>query len=445
MRNFCLAVLVSAAGAVAAESPVTFHKDVEPVLQKHCQGCHRPGEIGPMSFMTYEAARPWAKAIKQSASSGKMPPWHAAPGTPHKFANDRSLSPRELQVLRAWADTGAQKGSPADAPRPVSFTDGWSISKPDLILKPEKSFPIPAQGTVEYTYYIVPQKFEKDTWVTEMELRPAARAQVHHIIAYVRPPGSSWLKGYPRGEYFVPKSMEDRERPADGERVSQWREFLVGYAPGYGGLKTRDGAAKLIAAGSDMIFELHFTTNGKASEDASSLGLVLAKSEPARRAITDGAVNSRFEIPAGANAYSAQAAVVIQEPATLLLLNPHMHLRGRAFEYRAVFPDGSKQVLLSVPRYDFNWQTDYIFADPIALPKGTRIECTAWWDNSANNPHNPDPSKPVHWGDQSWEEMFVGFFELEFDRKLDPSDVFKKVRGGQKPEPLPAPVARPTE
>lgn len=435
MRWLWLVTASAGLACAGAEGQVTFHKDVEPVLQKHCQGCHRPGEIGPMSLMTYEAARPWAKAIKQSVVAGKMPPWHAAPGTPHKFANDRSLSAAELDVLKAWADTGAAKGDVKDAPRPMAFTDGWSIAKPELTMRPAKSFRIPANGTVEYTYYIFPEKFERDTWITELELRPQARGQVHHIIAYVRPPGSSWLKGYPRGEYFVPKSMEDRERPAEGERVSQWREFLVGYAPGYGGLKMRPGAAKLIQAGSDMVFELHYTTNGKPAEDASSLGLVLAKSEPARRAITDGAVNSRFEIPPGDSGYKAEAAVVIQEAATLLLLNPHMHLRGKAFEYRAVYPDGRREVLLSVPRYDFNWQTDYLFADPIALPKGTRIECTAWWDNSPNNPHNPDPSKPVHWGDQSWEEMMVGFFALEFDRKLDPADVFKKVRVGPSPAP----------
>jgi hypothetical protein len=432
MRWICLWLGLSVVCG-GAERTVTFHKDVEPVLQKHCQGCHRPGEIGPMSFLTYESARPWAKAMKQSVAAGKMPPWHAAPGTPHKFANDRRLKPEEVEVLRAWADTGAVKGDAKDAPRPARFTEGWSIGKPELTMRPAKAFAIPAGGTVEYTYYIFPEKFEKDTWVTELELRPQARGQVHHIIAYVRPPGSSWLKGYPKGEYFVPTSMEDREQPAQGERVSQWREFLIGYAPGYGGLKTRPGAAKLIAAGSEMVFELHYTTNGKAAEDASTLGLVLAKETPQRRALTDGAVNSRFEIPAGASDYRAEAAVVIQEPATLMLMNPHMHLRGKAFEFRAVYPDGRKEVLLSVPKYDFNWQTDYLLADPIALPKGTRIECTAWWDNSANNPFNPDPGKPVRWGDQSWEEMMVGFFELEFDRKLDPSDVFRKVRVRSEP------------
>ncbi len=296
---------------------------------------------------------------------------------------------------------------------------------------------IPAAGTVEYTYYILPKYFDKDTWISQAELRPQARAQVHHIILYVRPPGSSWLRGAPSGEYFVPENLRQREGRAPGEKPFEWREFLVGYAPGYTGLKLREGTAKLIPAGSDLVFELHYTANGTKSEDTSSLGLVFAKQPPARRVITNAAMNGRFRIPPGDPAYSADAIHEVLTPATLISLNPHMHLRGRAFEYRLVHPDGRREVLLSVPRYDFNWQTTYTFSTPVALEKGARLECTAWWDNSANNPFNPDPSKTVTWGDQSWEEMMAGFYEMEFDRGVDPSSLVKPLRADGKGKPLP--------
>lgn len=436
--------LVALATALPA-AHVNFHKDVEPLLQKHCQQCHRSGEIGPMPLMTYEQARPWAKAMKQSVVTAKMPPWHAAPDTPHKFAGDRRLTPREVEVFKEWADTGAAKGEPSDAPRQITFTEGWSIGKPDRVIQPASAMKIPASGTVEYTYYILPKYFEKDTWVSEAELRPQARAQVHHLILYVRPPGSSWLRGAPTGQYFVPESLKQREARAPGEKPFQWREFLVGYAPGYTGLKLREGTAKLIPAGSDLVYELHYTTNGKEATDVSSLGLVFSKQPPARRVITNSAMNGRFRIPPGDPAYSAGAVHEMLLPATLISLNPHMHLRGRAFEYRVVYPDGRSELLLSVPRYDFNWQTTYTFSKPIDLPRGARIECTAWWDNSANNPFNPDPSKAVTWGDQSWEEMMAGFYEMEFDRDIDPSTLVKPLRanGASKPLPTQASTSRP--
>ncbi|MCU0245798.1 MAG: thiol-disulfide isomerase, partial [Bryobacter sp.] len=389
-------------------------------------------------LMTYENARPWAKAIQQSTALGTMPPWHAAPGTPHAFANDRRLKPAELETLRAWASTGAKKGDAKDAPAPRTFTEGWNIAKPDVIVKPAKPYQIPASGTVEYTYYILPAYFDKDTWISEAELRPGARRQVHHIILYVRPPGSSWLKGAPANTYFVPESLKQREARAPQEKPFQWREFLCGYAPGYTGLQLRAGSAKMIPAGSDLVFELHYTTNGKPAEDISSIGMVFAKGEPTHRVITDGALSSRFRIPPGNPAYSFEAGVEMREDGTLISLNPHMHLRGRAFEYRATYPDGRSEVLLRVPKYDFNWQTTYEFAKPVPLPKGTRLEVTAWWDNSPNNPNNPDPSKTVTWGDQSWNEMLVGFYEMEFDRKIDPSALTRPIRVDAPQKPLPA-------
>jgi len=426
MIRKCVVCLLALAGALYGGT-VTFHKDVEPVLQKHCQTCHRPGEVGPMPLLTYAQVRPWAKSIKQAVTTGKMPPWGAAKGTPHAFGNDPRLSAEELQILRAWADGGAPEGDLKDAPKPKEWTEGWDMGEPDVVFQPGKPYKIPAKGTVEYTYYIVPNAFKEDTWVKGVEIRPQARSVVHHVIAYVRTPKSSWLKGYEPHTYFVPERRAREERPRE-EKAHEWREFLVGYAPGYRSSVWQDGRAKFVPAGSDLVYEIHFTTNGTEFEDASRVGVKFAKEPPAERVMTNAVMNSRLTIPPGADNHKEEAAIEMLQPARLVALNPHMHLRGKAFEYRLTYPDGRKETILSVPKYDFNWQLNYEFSKPLDLPKGTKIECTAWWDNSPNNPYNPDPKAEVKWGDQSWDEMMAGFFEMAFDRRVDPSTLYRYVR-----------------
>jgi hypothetical protein len=399
---------------------VTFTKDVAPVLQKNCQGCHRPGEAAPFSLLSYEQARPWAKAMKEAVRLKKMPPWFA---DPHygKFSNDRSLAQKDIETIAAWADAGAPQGDSKDMPAPASFLEGWSIPKPDVVFEFPEAYQIPATGTIEYQKVIVPTGFTEDKWVQFAEARPDDRARVHHMIAFVREPGSHWLKDAKPGVFFVaPKPKED-----DADTSALPSDFLVGYAPGQPPEILAPGQAKLIKAGSDLVLEIHYTTNGRASTDRSKFGLVFAKQPPKERVLTLSATNGKFKIPPGDPNYKVDAEFELGTTVKLLGLHPHMHGRGKDFEYRIVYPTGETETLLRVPRYDWHWQLWYTLTKPILLPKGTKIECTAHFDNSPNNPDNADPTKEVSWGDQSWDEMMVGFFNLVFDANMPIKEIFR--------------------
>jgi len=441
--NAALFAAVNVLAANTGTASPTFHKDVLPVLQRNCQECHRPGEAGPMAFLTYKETRPWAKAIKQAVQKGSMPPWFADPKH-GKFANERRLTPGELATVVNWADSGAPEGSPKDSPAARKFVEGWTIGQPDKIISMPKPFPIPASGTIEYQYVILPTGFTEDTWVEKAEVRPGNRAVNHHVIAFIRPPGSNWLRDQKPGEIFVPRKAARGSRNNAGEdgagdpRV----ELLVGYAPGLQPVETPKGAAKLVKAGSDIVLQLHYTVNGKETEDLSRIGLVFAKNPPQYRQLTMNATNNRFVIPPNASAHEVKSAITLQEDVGLIWLMPHMHLRGKDFLYTAVYPTGEREVLLSIPRYDFNWQLGYQYEKPKMLPKGTRIECVAHFDNSRNNPANPAPDSEVRWGDQSWEEMMIGWFDVAIQPNMDPMDMY---RPKTKPETVPAPKTRPGE
>ncbi|HLM98149.1 MAG TPA: hypothetical protein VK335_02640 [Bryobacteraceae bacterium] len=408
--------------ALAATNPpaVTFTKDVAPVLQKNCQGCHRPGEAAPFSLLTYEQARPWAKAMKEAVRMKKMPPWFA---DPHygKFSNDRSLAQKDADILAAWADAGAPDGDPKDLPAPLDFLDGWSIPKPDVVFELPRAYQIPASGTIEYQKVIVPSGFTEDKWVQFAEARPDDRAHVHHMILFIREPESRWLRGAAKpGEFFVAPKIKDDT--VDTSALPS--DFLVGYAPGQPPEILPNGQAKLIKAGSDLVLEIHYTTNGKASTDRSKFGLVFAKEPPKERVLTLSATNGTFKIPPGDANYKVDATFELGSTVTLASVHPHMHGRGKDFEYRIVYPTGETETVLRVPHYNWHWQLWYNLAQPILLPKGTKIECTAHFDNSPNNPDNADPTKEVTWGDQSWDEMMVGFFNLVFDAGMPVKDIF---------------------
>jgi mono/diheme cytochrome c family protein len=429
---FGLLAGVAALAADTGSTQVTFHKDVEPILQRNCQGCHRPGEAAPMSLLGYKEARPWAKAIKAAVITKKMPPWYA---DPHygKFANQRGLTEDQIRTLVTWADTGGAEGNPSDARPPMHFVEGWQISKPDQVFEMQAPFEVPPNGTIDYQYLVIPTGFTKDTWVQEAEVRPGNRQVVHHVIAFIRPPGSPWLKDAQPGVPFVPQKQARARRGGnsggdDGGMAGI--ELLVGYAPGLPEQKFAPGQGRLVPAGSDIVFQLHYTANGKPGTDRTKIGLVYCKEDPKQRIVTLTATNAKFAIPAGDPNYEVTSAFTLQAPSELVWLMPHMHLRGKDFEYRAVYPTGETEVLLRVPRYDFNWQLAYETAKPILLPKGTRIECTAHFDNSPNNPANPDPTKMVRWGDQSWEEMMIGWFGVAIDAKSNPATLFA---GDKKP------------
>ncbi|MFN7920515.1 MAG: thiol-disulfide isomerase [Bryobacteraceae bacterium] len=419
-RSILLMVLPFAAFAAGASTPrpVTFYKDVLPVLQKNCQECHRPGEAVPMALLSYEQARPWAKAMKQAVLSKKMPPWFADPHV-GKFTNERGLTQAEISTLVSWADGGSPAGNAKDAPAPRTFAEGWGISQPEAVFEMPEEFEVPATGTVEYTYFIVPTGFTEDKWIQMAEARPGNRSVVHHIIAYVRAPGSKWFRDYPVGKAFIPNKGGDRNREGGGE-------FVTGYAPGSHPENLRPGQGKLIKAGSDIVFQMHYTANGKSAvKDRSKVGFVFAKQAPTQRVLTLAATDNKFVIPPGADNHRVDAAVTLHQESELVSMLPHMHLRGKAMEMRAVYPTGEVEKLLWVPRYDFNWQLWYQLPAAKKLPAGTRIEASGYFDNSANNKANPDASAEVRYGDQSWEEMMFAFFDVAIDAKMNPGDLLR--------------------
>ena len=418
------------AGAVAdasgAMAPApTFYSEVLPIVQQRCQTCHRPGEVAPMSLLTYGDVRRWAPNIKRVVQERVMPPWTADNSVGLKFHNDRALTAAEIETLVDWIDAGVPEGDPALAPPAPEYPDGWQIEPDEILTIP--TFDIPASGTVDYTYYILPYEFTEDRWIKITEMRPSNREVTHHLIAYLRPPGSSFFKGYPEGEFFVPDP--EARAPVEGESGLQFRRILGGYAPGWnpGEANFPADQAVLVEAGSTLVFELHYNTKGTPTSDTPKLGIAYLDGEPKTRRLGSAVLNRDFEIPPDAANHRVDAAIQVEHDVTLLSLTPHMHLRGKSFEMSAVFPDGRREVLLSVPRYDFNWQLTYYLDEPMLLPAGTVLEGTAHFDNSSGNPHNPDPSSPVNWGDQSWEEMMIGFFDVEMDPKLDPESVFGPV------------------
>ena len=371
-------------------------------------------------MLTYEETRPWAAAIRQAVKTRKMPPWFA---DAHygKFSNATALTQEEIDTIAAWVEAGAPKGDPKDMPPPANFLEGWQIGKPDLVFELPRPFEVPASGVIDYQHVIVPTGFTKDTWVQAAEVRPTDRAVVHHIIAFIREPKSNWFKGQKAGEFFIAPQVKTKEEPDTSALPS---DFLVGYAPGQPAEILRPGQAKLIKAGSDIIFQVHYTPNGKPISDRTKLGLVLAKEPPRERVLTLSATNGTFKIPPGDPNYRVDATFEVRTPVKLSGLHPHMHGRGKDFLYRVVYPNGESRVLLSVPHYNWHWQNWYNLEEPVLLPKGAKIECTAHFDNSPNNPDNADPTKEVAWGEQSWDEMMVGFFNLVFDAKLPVQELF---------------------
>jgi mono/diheme cytochrome c family protein len=411
--------LGAAAWAASVPKDVSFHKDVEPVLQKHCQECHRAGEIAPFALMSYKDARPWAKAIKEDVLNKKMPPWFADPQFGH-FADDRSLSKEEIDTLVAWVDNGAKEGDMKDAPKPVAYVDGWNIPTPDLVLD-MNTFKIPATGDIPYQYVVLPTKFTEDTWIQAAEARPSDRTVVHHVVIFVREPGNKWLRDAQPGVPFLPPGGgKDFNNTSGGGS-----DILMIYTPGKIPEMWRSGLGKMIKAGSDLVLQIHYTVSGKDTVDHTKVGLVFATQKPSERAVTIGGSNLGFKIPPGDPNYAVVAKNTFPNGATLLNFFPHMHLRGKSFEYRAFYPDGKSEVLLRVPKYDFFWQLDYKLSEPLVVPPGTRIECTGWFDNSPNNVHNPDPTATVRFGEQSWEEMMIGFYDIVIPANQSLNDFFR--------------------
>ncbi len=416
--SLCVVLGVLCTSAVIP--PPTFYRDVLPILERRCQTCHRPGEIAPMSFVSYAQTRPWARAIREAVLSKKMPPWFAETG---HFATDPSLKPEEVKTLVAWVDGRAPAGDPRTALPPRVWTQGWNIPQPDHVITMPQPVKIPPKGDVEYTFEIVPTGFAEDRWVQMSEIRPSSRKHVHHAVVYIRPPDSKWLRNAPVGVPFTPSSFSDDQQRH--EAMATDSDLLLVYAPGSLPDLWPEGMAKFVPAGSDIVFQMHYTTNGQAASDQTRIGLVFAKEPPRQRVITLQLANERLLIPPGAEDHRVEAWGSLPNDATLLSFFPHLHLRGKRFEYNLVGPDGRFETLLRV-NYNFYWQLSYRLAQPRFLKAGVKLQAVAWYDNSRRNPHNPDPDRVVRWGGQVYEEMMVGFFDLAVPANVDKWKLFAR-------------------
>jgi hypothetical protein len=388
-----LAAQVSAPVHGAAATP-TFSKDVAPIFYKRCVECHRAKGMAPMSLMTFDEARPWARAIKQKVVAREMPPWGADP-TIGKFANDISLTNDEIATIAAWVDGGGAEGSKADLPRAPVFYEGWSIGKPDYVFKMPVPVTVPADGALPYTFVTIPTNLKQDIWIRGVELKPSDRRVVHHIVSHL-------VSGTPTD--LAPKPMRD---PALTEIGS-----VGSMVPGQLYDLFDPGVARKIPAGSSIVLQMHYTTIGQPIVDQTEVGVLLASGPPSSlKQIRGGQTsNTTFVIPPGSPSFEVVAKTVMQSNTHLSVLLPHMHARGKDVTFKAVYPDGKEELLLRIPKYDFNWQISYKLAEPKPLPRGTTLEVIAHFDNSPANRFNPDPTAEVRWGDQTWEEMLVGYY-----------------------------------
>ncbi len=393
------------------DAEVTYSKQIVRLMQNRCVECHREGEVAPFTLTDYNDVTAWADTILEVVNEGRMPPWFADPKHGH-WLNDARLSDEEKSHLHAWIDAGCPEGNPQDLPAPRTFVDGWQIGEPDQILyMADAAYDVPAEGTVDYQYFSVDPGWTEDKWVAATESRPGNRSVVHHIIVFVQAPGG-------------------------GSFAS--RGGIGGYAPGMTPTLCPPGTAIHVPAGSKLVFQMHYTTNGTAQSDRSMVGIKFADRETIQKEVRSGVIgNATFRIPPGDPNYKVEAKHLFFKDTLLLNLTPHMHVRGKDFKYVAEYPDGTQEVLLDVPNYDFNWQLRYMFHEPKLMPKGTRIVCTAHFDNSTDNLANPDPTQEVTFGDQTWEEMMFGFYT-----SVDPKqDLSKELAGPEKENP-PAPETK---
>ena len=395
--GFVLTAVFAWAPLVQAQSAPTFAKDVAPIFYSNCVECHRPTMFAPMSLITFDEARPWARSIRQRVAARTMPPWGADPAH-GVFKNDPRLSEKEVTTILAWVDAGAPKGDDRDLPVAPTFAEGWSIGKPDMVFTMTEDFQIPATGVVEYQYLRLPTGITEDKWIQAIEIKPQARAHVHHVLAYTQPTGS-------------PLNQNGALGPGS----------IGGVTPNKPGVVFEPGIGRLLTANSDLVLQMHYTTNGEPTTDRTQVGIVFATEAPKMQQRGGSVIQPRFVIPAGAPAHEVRGSRVLAADTLITSFTPHMHVRGKSMTYIATFPDGTTETLLSVPTYDFNWQISYELAKPRLFPKGTQIEVIAHYDNSPANKFNPDPTKDVRWGDQTFEEMMIGFWGTVVERSAVPS------------------------
>jgi peroxiredoxin len=374
-----------------ATSEVTYTKHIAPIFNSNCVFCHREGQIAPFPLTSYEEAVGWAEMCREVVQERRMPPWHADPAIGH-FRNDARLSERDKELINRWVENGAPQGDPKDLPPAPKFSTGWQIAEPEQVFyMADKPYEVPASGTVEYQRFVVDPGWTEDKWIQALECMPGNPAVVHHIIVYLVPPG------------VAPEGQAGRLR-------SNW---LGAFAPGLRPQSLESGYARYVQKGTKLLFEMHYTANGSPQQDRSYVGFVFADPKAVKKEVAvQNAGNFTFKIPPHDPAYEVESDFIFRQNALLLSVSPHMHVRGKDFRYELIYPDGKTETVLWIPRYDFGWQTTYELAEPKHLPRGTRLHCVAHFDNSADNMANPDPDREVGWGEQTWEEMMFGWFEM---------------------------------
>jgi peroxiredoxin len=389
--------------SVPPTGDITYSMHVAPILNQHCVSCHRPGQIAPFALTSYDEVVGWAETIREVIEDRRMPPWHANPEF-GRFYNDARLPDADKELVLKWVSNGAPQGDPADLPKPPEFVEGWRIPEPDIVFRMTQPYTVPAKGVVPYQYFEVETGFTEDKWLAAAEARPGNRAVTHHLILFYHPPG---------------KEQIGPEEPLFNS--------IAAFAPGLPPAVYPEGFSRRIPAGSKLIFQVHYTPNGTEQTDASEIGLIFADPKTVKREVSvAAALNWQFLIPPGEANHRVEATYRFDQAMMLYSLTPHMHLRGKSFHFEAAYPDGRKEVLLDVPRYDFNWQNFYVLAEPKLMPEGTQVNCTAVFDNSEENLANPNPSALVHWGDQTWDEMMVGTLAVspvEQDLTLGPPQI----------------------
>ena len=437
-----LAVGVSAIAVSAARDPrpasariadPTFAEDVAPVLYKNCTSCHHPGGLGPFSLLDYDSAAPKLRKIKGMVMSGRMPPWQAT-GPRGVFRNDRRLTDQERDLIVRWIDSGAKPGDAKKLPpRPV-YATGWEIGTPDAIVQMPEEYVVPASGTVEYQYFEVPTGLTEEKWVQAIEIMPGSREVVHHVLVYAKvppppgatppAPGAATARAPRPTPLFIRNEAHARpESPRSDSTPQRQLGALIGStAPGTNVVDFPAGTALRLRPGTVLTFQMHYTPHGHEMKDRTAVGFKFAKEMPSEEIHAGAFTNSAFTLPAGARDVAVPSEIGVTQPVKIWGLLPHTHLRGTRWQYKLERPDSTSEIVLDVPRYDFNWQTYYLFATPLEVLPGTKLTAMAWYDNSASNKDNPDPSIDVKWGDQTWEEMqYTGFLYSVPGRRLKPS------------------------
>lgn len=381
----------------APMGPVTYAKDIAPILNNNCVSCHRPGQIGPMSLRNFKEVRPWAKSIRTTVQEGSMPPWFASEADNGKFKEERGLTGEEIAMITKWVEQGARMGNPADLPEPPVFPEGgWSIGEPDQIFTMTEPFKVRDEIVDYYHHTMIPANFDEDRWLKAIEIHPDKRSVVHHILVFTMPPG------------------------ADPTNVESHMDLLAGYGPGTNADVFRPGYGKKIPAGHNLVFQVHYHKEagpGTSVMDQSSMGVIYADEAPKHPVTRAWILNPEIDLKPGDSDYTIQSTFRFIDDGQILSLTPHMHLRGKSAKFVAEYPDGTKETLLNVPEYDFDWQVMYHYKEPVEVPRGTKVRFIATYDNSADNPNNPDPTQHVRWGDASTDEMMIGYMSYIYEKR----------------------------